>query len=58
MRSKKQIEKNEVILCRDCKHSYDPHELDYKKEPFLCKCPFFKWSRFLNHDTCENAKRK
>lgn len=58
MRPKRQREKTEVILCRDCAHAYDPHELDYKHEPFLCKCPFFQWSRFLNHDTCDKAKMK
>lgn len=58
MRKKKSDKDEELILCRDCVHSYDYHELDYKHEPFLCKCPFFKWSRFLKKDTCEKAVRK
>ena len=40
--------------CRDCKHSYDWHEKDYKGEFFLCRCPFFKYSKFLNKDYCEH----
>lgn len=58
MKQKKPIKEKEDILCMDCVHSYSPHELDYKHEPFLCKCPFYKWSRFLNRDTCEKAERK
>lgn len=55
---KKNDVKKDIILCRDCINAYDYHELDYNHEPFLCRCPFFKWDRFLNRDTCENSKRK
>ena len=44
--------------CRDCKHSYDWHEKDYKGEFFLCRCPFFKYSKFLNKDHCEHFELK
>lgn len=47
-----------TLFCRDCKHSYDYHEKNYKGEFFLCKCPFFKYSRFLNKDYCNEFKRK
>lgn len=30
--------KLERVRCCDCEYSYDPHELDYKGEPFLCHC--------------------
>lgn len=42
--------------CRQCKHHYGDHERNNKGEFFLTKCPFFKWSRFLDRDTCENFK--
>lgn len=52
--------RNEEIdgTCIDCVHSFDYHELNYKKEPFLCKCPFFTWDRFLNKDNCNNFKKR
>lgn len=45
-------------FCEDCAHAFDPHELDWKREPFLCKCPFFQWSRFLHKDTCDKFLQK
>lgn len=44
--------------CRDCSHAYDYHEVDYKGDFFLCKCPFFQFSKFLNRDYCERFKLK
>lgn len=44
--------------CRDCKHAFDFHELNWKGEPFLCKCPFHKYSKFLDKDYCTNFKLK
>ena len=44
--------------CRDCTHAYEPHEKNYKGECFLCRCPFFNSSRFLNLDSCENFSKK
>lgn len=46
------------VFCRDCKHAYGFHEKNHKGEFFLCKCPFFHYSRFLNKDYCENFKKK
>lgn len=43
--------------CRDCGHSYDWHEKNYKGEPFLCRCPFYKggkFCRFLSDPQCGN----
>lgn len=42
--------------CQDCEHAYDYHEKDIKGEFFMCKCPFFTYSRFLRHDFCSNFK--
>lgn len=56
--SRKKKDKKEVIHCCDCENSYDYHELNYKGEPFLCRCPFFEWSRFLHIDTCIHVKPK
>jgi hypothetical protein len=44
--------------CRDCVHSYDWHEKNLKGEFFMCRCPFFEWSKFLNRDICDKFKKK
>lgn len=44
--------------CRDCKHSYECHEIGADGKPFLCRCPFHKWSKFLNRDYCKEFKHK
>ena len=36
--SKKEEQKAKGVVCKDCKHAYGFHELDYKGEPFLCHC--------------------
>lgn len=56
MAKKKQPETQ--LHCRECKHSFDYHELNYKGEPFLCKCPFHKWSKFLDRDWCKNFEKR
>ena len=38
--------------CRDCANAYDFHEKNVKGVFFMCKCPYYKYSRFLNHDSC------
>lgn len=48
----------ENVHCQDCAHSYDYHEKNYKGEFFMCKCPFFKVSKFLRSDICEQFKPK
>lgn len=46
-------------FCYQCANAYDPHEIGYDGKPFLCKCPFHKWSRFLYRDGCvDNFKPK
>nr|DAN17474.1 MAG TPA: hypothetical protein [Caudoviricetes sp.] len=43
--------------CRDCAHSYDWCEKNYKGEPFMCRCPFYtdgKYLRFLSDPQCEH----
>lgn len=54
----KKVKEQKTLFCRDCKYSYGYHEKNYKGEFFLCKCPFFKFSRFLNRDYCDEFKRK
>lgn len=56
----KKTAKKETIrhYCRECKYSFDYHELDYKGEPFMCKCQFEKYSKFLNHDCCDKFQMK
>lgn len=44
--------------CRDCQYSYDWHEKDWRGEFFMCKCPFFKYSKFLNSDVCDKFEKK
>ena len=44
--------------CRDCVHSYDRHEKNLKGEFFMCRCPFFTSSRFLNRDVCDKFNKK
>lgn len=45
-------------FCRDCIHAKYFHEKNHKGEFFLCKCKFFKSSRFLNKDYCNEFKEK
>ena len=47
------VEKQE-LYCRDCELAYDYHEKNVKGELFMCRCPFHKFVRFLNHDTCND----
>lgn len=50
-------EKEKRVRCRDCAHSTMYHELDEMGEPFLCKCPFWEWSQFLDKNRiCNNFK--
>ena len=44
--------------CKDCKHSFDHYSMNYRQEPVLCKCPFQKHSKLLNHDWCEKFAMK
>lgn len=48
----------EGVHCQDCDYSYDYHEKDIKGEFFLCKCPFFEFSKFLRLDICNKFKLK
>ena len=56
--------KLERVRCCDCAHSYEPHELDYKGEPFLCHCRAkgewgAKFSVFLyKQQECKDYKPK
>lgn len=51
------VETGSLGRCRECRHHYDEHELtNYEpKHFFLCRCPFEKWSQFLDKE-CVNGK--
>jgi len=53
----KQTNSATLGVCGDCKHSYDYHEMtNYEpKHPFMCRCPFERWSQFLDK-LCVNGK--
>ena len=38
--------------CRDCVHSYEPHNRAYDGRFIFVKCPYFQWSRFATKDGC------
>ena len=43
--------------CRDCGHSYDWHEKNWKGELFMCRCPYHnegKFCKFLSDPQCEH----
>lgn len=46
------------LHCEDCELAYDFHEKDYRGLFFMCKCPYFEFSKFLWHDRCDNLKPK
>lgn len=56
-RAKKEEKKTDTGTCRECKLSYDYHELtNYEpRKPFMCKCPHERWSQFLDK-LCVNGK--
>ena len=56
--AKKVVKPANPYHCRDCKHSYDWHEKNQAGEFFMCRCPFQKWSRFLNRDICDKFELK
>lgn len=42
--------------CRECRHSFDWHEKDWRGELFMCRCPHHKdgkFSKFLNDPQCK-----
>jgi len=60
MAHKKEDKPVDIRNCSMCIHATDYHELNHKGEPFLCKCRFFKWSRFLYsaNDVCMRFESK
>lgn len=52
----KKEEKKDIRQCVMCVEAKDFHELNHKGEPFMCKCRFHKWSRFLysTNDVCDH----
>lgn len=58
MAKKVQKQNTEKLFCRDCKHSYDYHEKGADGKPFLCRCPYFHYSKFLYMDNCQNFEKR
>ncbi len=56
--AKKQLKEKPKYHCRDCKHSYDPHEIGANGKPFMCRCRFSKFSKFLDRDHCDKFEMK
>lgn len=44
----------DIRTCEMCLESHDYHEMGADKRPFLCKCKYHRWSRFLRStsDVC------
>nr|DAO06563.1 MAG TPA: zinc-ribbon domain protein [Caudoviricetes sp.] len=43
--------------CRDCQHSYDWHEKNWRGELFMCRCKHHhdgKFTKFLKDPQCEH----
>ena len=53
--AKKVIERPKY-KCKDCKHSYDWHEIAMDTgKPFMCRCKYYtdgKYCKFLNDYQC------
>lgn len=56
--ARKLVREKSEYHCRDCKNSYDYHELNWEGKPFLCKCPHFKFSKFLDRDYCDKFVKR
>lgn len=42
--------------CRECRHSFDWHEKNWRGELFMCRCPHHKggkFSKFLDDPQCK-----
>ncbi len=46
------------VSCKDCIHSYEPHSKALDGHMILCRCKFFEFSRFLEHDCCDKFSKK
>ena len=47
--------------CRQCRHSYDWHEKNWRGEPFMCRCPYHhegRYTRLLSSPACEHFAMK
>lgn len=56
--TKQKTPKELGFICKDCKHSYEPHSKALDGSMILCRCPFWKYSRFLNRDYCDKFCKK
>lgn len=56
--AKKVVKEKSPYHCRDCEHSYDWHEKDWKGDLFMCRCKFSQWNKFLNRDVCNKFELK
>lgn len=58
MARRKQYKAEARHACRDCKHSYDWHEKNWRGELFMCRCRIRPYSRFLDDPECEKFELK
>lgn len=57
--ARKAVVKNvNIYHCIDCAHSFDYHEKGADGKPFLCRCQFHQFSKFLKTDYCNHFKKK
>ena len=55
----KKVAKEIKYRCRDCKHSFDRHEKSIDTGlPFMCRCPFEKWAKFLSDPACDKFEMR
>ena len=52
---KEKAERNDIRRCYMCRYAEDWHCNDNFGNPFMCRCRFFRWSRFLysRGDVCK-----
>lgn len=64
MAKKQVIKVKPEYTCRQCQHSYDWHEKDWKGELFMCRCKhdekskFGKFCKFLSDPQCANFVKR
>lgn len=56
--AKKKTDKDPNRVCGKCEHSYDPHEIGADGKPFLVRCPFEQFSRFMSDPACIKFKER
>lgn len=45
-------------VCGKCVHSYDPHEIGADGKPFMVRCQFLQFCRFIDEEACERFSER